>query len=288
MPARFRRWAAVGVVVGVGACLSAGAGGERLKTRHSETLGLEAGQTATVAAKCPRGTRSLSGGFETDFVNPAEPALVSGYGSRKRGARTWEARAWNHNDIGWDGEVTGLAYCRNEKLATRTKSTEVEGTGGVLGNYHTGSIEAKCPRGTKAISGGFDHPDFLVGLNPAFIDAYESRKTGKRSWRTSGQNVGEPAGELVAQVVCHEGKALKTRRATEAIPPFEPTEVAVKCKRGQRVVSGGFAFEVPREGSTFGPVVTDSHKQGKRIWVTTFDNTNETDEVTAYAYCERP
>ena len=259
------------------------AAGERLKTK-SQTVDVDSNESETATPKCKRGTRAISGGFETDPVQAGGmTAWVLPYESRKRGRRSWEATGANAGSL--EGELTAYVYCRDEKVKSKTDTADVDGSSG--GGFDTESATAKCARGMKAVSGGFDNPDFSIG-GGTLIFPYESLKQGKRKWTASGQNLGTAEGEVLAQVNCREGEGLNTRRESETIASLEAADVAVKCKRGDRVVSGGFAIENPfSTAPDFGPYVYASRKRGKRTWVTSFFGYSpNSEDVTAYAYCE--
>jgi hypothetical protein len=125
-------------------------------------------------------------------------------------------------------------------------------------------------------------------MDAPLIFPYESLKQGGRKWRASGQNLGSGDGELLAQVNCREAEKLGTKQKSETIASLEDAEVAVKCKRGDRVVSGGFAIGNPFDpGGDYGPYVYASRKQGRRTWVRSFFGYSpNSEQVTAYAYCE--
>jgi hypothetical protein len=109
-----------------------------------------------------------------------------------------------------------------------------------------------------------------------------SRMAGKKQWETAAINYGDPD-TLTAQVNCHEGKGLKTKSVSETTSALS-TELIAKCKKSQRVISGGFATS--DRVSKGGPFVQESRKQGKRKWVVTVFDAGST-EATAYAYCEK-
>jgi hypothetical protein len=271
------------VVLGTAALLATGAAGERLKTK-SQTVEVDGAESETATAKCKRGTRAISGGFETEpFQTGGISPWVLPYESQKGGRRSWKATG--ANAASEQGELTSYAYCRDEKVKSRSDTAEVEGSSG--GDFDTGSATARCPRELKAVSGGFDNPDFSIE-GGALIFPYESVKQGGRKWTASGQNLGMAEGDVLAQVNCREGERLKTRKESETIASLEAADVAVKCKRGDRVVSGGFAIENPfSTAPDYGPYVYASRKQGKRTWVTSFFGYSPgSEDVTAYAYCE--
>lgn len=75
-----------------------------------------------------------------------------------------------------------------------------------------------------------------------------------------------------------------TKSKTAIASGGAPTDAVARCKRGQRVVSGG--FETENFASEGGPFVYASRKQGRRGWLVRVFAT-EPEEFTAYAYCEK-
>jgi hypothetical protein len=87
-------------------------------------------------------------------------------------------------------------------------------------------------------------------------------------------------------VNCRKGKGLKTRKAERAVTPSDEFfELERKCKRDQRVVSGGFAV-VPElsEGGESGIFPLVSIKVGRRGWH--LEGLAQ-EEATVFAYCEK-
>jgi hypothetical protein len=273
-----RRFAVLACVAGA-LTLAIGIGvatGSKLKTRSaSETL--SADEFDSVTARCKKGTKAISGGFQGDS-NPDDPgsAAILPFMSRADGGRKWTSAGLN---VGSAGELTSFAYCRDQKIKRRSSQTELSGG-------ETDTVTARCPRGTKVASGGFENPDFILGdFDQTTIYPFESMKTGQREWSVSGTNIGNVAGDLVAQVNCHEGKGLKTFDEELSITAEGIHDVEAECGGGRRVVSGGFDYSLEPSKIAF---VFSSHKIGKRTWAVEavdFEATPAT--LTAYAYCEK-
>jgi hypothetical protein len=197
------------------------------------------------------------------------------YMSRAEGGRKWTSGL----NSAEPGELTSFAYCRDQKIKRRSSETTVSGGGA------TETVTARCPRGTKVASGGFDNPDFGVGEGGATaIVPSESLKTGKRAWSVSGKNLGDVSGELATQVTCQKGQGLKTF-AEELSIGIGIRDVQVECSGDRRVVSGGFDYSIEPTEVAF---VIASHKAGKRTWeVKAMNFEHPTAALTAYAYCEK-
>jgi hypothetical protein len=273
---------AVVAVMGTG-ILALGASGlatAGLKTK-SATTSVGEREADSIEAKCKRGAKAISGGFyaEESIVGDNPFNLI--FESQKTGGRRWESAAYNAGN--GPASLTSLVYCRDEKVKRSSSET-------TLSDSETGSVTAKCPRGTKALSGGFSTENFFVGLVDARAPLpFESRLSSKREWTASARNLGNLSGTFSAQVVCHEGKRLKTTTDSTAAPDDGTYDLVATCKRGTRAVSGGFESSIPPQGEG-GPWAFSSQRQGKRHWavsffVTYFDGIKAT--FTAYAYCEK-
>jgi hypothetical protein len=154
-------------------------------------------------------------------------------------------------------------------------------------DYGLGSATGKCPQGTKAVSGGFDNPDFDVdfsGMGQTGLIGYESRRQGKRKWTASALNLGDDSGELRVQANCREGEKLKRKQRSEEIDATggaELAEVTARCAKKQRVISGGFSSSDPIDaGGSELALVYGSRKQGKRQWTVSAVLTGE-ETITA-------
>lgn len=275
----------VGAVLLVLALAAAAAALSRAGDSASRTVAQFDNGSAT--ARCKAGTEAISGGFRGEF-NPA--GVVGGnspqlqvYESRLRGDRGWVGSAYN---LGATGDLTSFVDCRARGPREESKTVTVEGTP-FMGASRTGDATARCPAGTRVVSGGFDNPDFRwTGdyESDNRIVPYISRKAGPRSWTVEAANQGGADGTLVAYAYCQDVPSLRTERvtATFTAPPDEVRQgsTVAGCPRGQRVVSGG--FKVVR----LDPHVVASRKVGARRWkVSASAPYPGQTKVTAYAYC---
>jgi hypothetical protein len=202
--------------------------------------------------------------------------------SLRDGGRGWTASA--HHYVGTGEEsLTSFAYCRDQKVKSKRATVSVDPA-------EVESVTARCKRGTKALSGGFDGERvdiFNTGDSPWFW-VIRSVKEGKRKWTVEAYNVGGVPGDLTASVVCGEGKALKTAEAdtTQSPPGLGVETVEAQCRRSQRVVSGGFDLSV--DWQTTGAWANASHKAGKRGWhLESVEAGGAMHTITAFAYCEK-
>ena len=242
----------------------------------------------TATARCKPGDSAISGGFRGEFdasevVSGNSPQLQV-IESRLKPERGWASSAFN---VGGTGDLTTYVYCGPRGPSAASTSTTVDGTP-FMGTTSTGGATARCPAGTKVISGGFDNPSFRVtgdyGTDTRLIP-YLSRRSGPREWTVEAANFGGADGRLVAYAYCQDVPAprAKRQRATFTAPMDEVVAGAVvaRCARGQRVLSGGFKLTGPE------PHLVASRRARRRGWkVTGAVGYPGQVTVTAYAYCE--
>jgi hypothetical protein len=271
---RFAIWACVlgtaTLAVGIVGTALAGKG---LKTK-SDTESADLAETVSPTARCGQGTKAVSGGFEAEF-DPSGPVLLISE-SRRTGGREWTSTAINVTGV--SGDLTSFAYCRDQKLKTKSKTTEVD-----PGDLD--SVTARCKQGEKAFSGGFEADEYdLSGTTPVFVPT-ESLKQGKREWTVAAYNAGSEDGDLTAYVHCRKGKSVKTKQAEETKSTGELESAEARCSSKQRVVSGG--FDTDANFTSTGAYPVESKKVGKRAWEVAAYGIGAPADLTAYAYCEK-
>ena len=271
------------LLVALGPLLVAGQAlaGERLRVvSASAELGVQ--QNGSVKATCPPGTRVVSGGFASDFSDPpVNFPFIQIDASHRSGRRSWTSSGFNDGNAA--GDLRSFAYCRDQSL-TAVRST----VPAPVGQFVTAT--ARCPRGTKVISGGFKaSPIDTVGDTPVLYVS-ESRRAGKRKWEASAFSDGNEAGELTATASCDRARKPKARSASTTlsdVPPNTPFDAATaRCRRGERVVAGGFGS--PDDSGSATPKFMASKRAGRRRWIASgfYGNIGAPIEITSYAYCE--
>jgi hypothetical protein len=147
----------------------------KLKTK-SATVTIPHGEYGSAIARCPRGGEAVSGGFDAEISTSFDGAFP--HESRRVGKRKWivTAKAFNN---GSPAELSAYAYCAKRKLGLKSKS-QSQTTSSASVNL---SETARCPKGRKAISGGFGSS---VGIEFGIpIEPFESQRAGGRVWRAS-------------------------------------------------------------------------------------------------------
>ena len=173
------------------------------------------------------------------------------------------------------------------EVATAGRLKTRSATGTVPDQQH-GAAEAVCPKGTKAVSGGFKTEFFGVDLDFPFIPIEASRRARSRGWTSSGFNDGTAEGDLTSFAYCRKQK-LKADTDTVPAPVGEFVTASAACPAGTKIVSGGFeASPVDTVGTTPVLYVSESRRASKRRWeASAFSNGNEEGELEAAAYCAK-
>ena len=212
--------------------------------------------------------RAVSGGFFGEFDPPAQTSLP--FISTREGESEWRFRAGN---LGMDpADATAYVYCakKNRFPKLRQASEDETADPGELE-----SVTAECPGSRRAVSGGFEFPDSISIVT-------RSMRSGKGSWTV---DVLSAAGtiEVEAFAYCAKNIKLKARSAETTLSGGAAETEQARCKRKERVVSGG--FDTDSDGTTTVGIGTASRRAGKRAWEVTASANSDPQELTAYAYC---
>lgn len=165
--------------------------------RRSEEETLSGGETETLTARCPQGTKVASGGFDNpDFVLNGTNIAIFPNESMKTGKREWTVSASNLAPD--SGELVAQVNC-HERKGLKTADEDV-----FITEAGVHDVVAKCAAGRRVVSGGFDY-----SLEPslgAFV--FSSHKIGKREWEIKAIDVIDEA-TLTAFAYCEKKKKAK-------------------------------------------------------------------------------
>ena len=268
------RIALTGVVLGALGTVAIASGAAQTKTAE---ITLAPGELGTASAKCKRGTQATSGGFNVPGFTADTEIFLLTTASVREGRRTWSSSAENAPTSPNSGRLVDFAYCSRGigRVTTKTESSTNVPNGGLE------TLTPRCPRGSEAVSGGFETP----GSGQNQVAVLESRRIKDRAWRVTGEGTSLSEARLNAFVNCAKEKlGLSAKRATDRTSQ-DITDLAAtaRCKKGQRAVSGGFA--VKGEGAYV--TVFRSRRAGKRGWKAAAANYSGDDPATwnVHAYC---
>lgn len=187
------------------------------------------GQISTADAVCPSGLQAVGGGFSAPFDGTNAVGVTSSYRSS---TSTWTVSGV---DQGGSGSVTSYAYCRRSKPAITNFSASSPLASGF---GHNTLVEADCPPGVPAVSGGFQTS---TGPLPAQAVTVESSAGGGPVpggtpsvgyWHVTAENNAGGAQTVTAHVYCMGGIKLPAVRQDQAfatVPLFGSFSQASSC-----------------------------------------------------------
>lgn len=251
------------------------------KTKQA-TEDIATGESGSATATCKKGTRAVSGGFDAPGFTPDgfSGSFVQTFASQRSSKREWTSTAGNFI-LAEDGTLVDYAYCTDELPKLKAVSETI-----TLDSAEVDSVEARCPKGGEAVSGGFAAPG--EPFDNAF--PFASRRAGKRRWVVTGYGAGAGS-ELTAYAYCAKDKLGLRRKLASSSTTEDEVNVSdvARCKKGQRVVSGGFAssIDTTKEAQNLFVEPFQSLREGKRGWRAGTANYTDgpTVEWDVYAYC---
>jgi hypothetical protein len=156
-------------------------------------------------ATCPGASEVISGGFASPGFSANGPQVLT-LTSKRVGKNQWRVEGFNMGGINSDGSsqqdfpgtLVAYAYCLNDAppIITRQKSTMTGQKGKAK------AIKVWCPRGMKALSGGFDG-NLYLSANPTAAGAIASKRVGRgRAWHLSAISISERSAKISAYAYC--------------------------------------------------------------------------------------
>ncbi len=200
--------------------------------------------TASLEAKCPKGTHATGGGFKETPPNVITLGVV--FESRKIDQRTWRSSVQlaDHGAETGKVKVTAFAYCRAGAPVTAERSKSVT----IPSANVKGSVTASCPAGKEAVAGGFQTPPPGISGTAGTRNAITgSARRGNDAWKVQAVSGVFGAAEHTAYVYCanrgpdsvRSGKG-KVKNPANATKFNRGSALSAPCPRGQSVLAGGF------------------------------------------------
>ena len=150
-------------------------------------------RSAVLGAKCTNGTKPISGGFYGELNRGGATTQVIAHRSRRAGKRSWEVAVGNLG--GNPGGLRSFVYCHKGDALNRAKATELVGGSS---EFTVTDVVARCKRGSRAISGGFDTPP-ASGEQASVL---ASHRVGKRGWLVRAATALPQSEPLTAYAYC--------------------------------------------------------------------------------------
>ena len=255
-------------------------GGDKLRTDTASATAAGAFDPVAATATCPKGTRVVSGGYTTSAPSmPNHWLNVSE--SQRVGERAWRVAGAEHF-AGVD-TLTAYAYCQafRGKITTRSAQIAMPGTADA-----SAVVQASCPSGTRAISGGF-----ATELSTASDSSYVSRAiaAGGNRWVVDATRLaGSAARTLHAHAYCADVGVKKRFEDAAVTGPLGSAHTATTpaCPKGTTARGGGFATSTPVGGLLDAALVYESRRVGAS-WTATAAPSSGGTSITLVtdAYC---
>jgi hypothetical protein len=229
----------------------------------------------TATARCERGEHVISGGYQG---GDGEYALAS----RRQGPRGWTVTVQSSSAP----SLIATAYCgTGPRLAghSRTETVIYDGID------NQGAATARCDRGERVVSGGFQTLDAEVDQKD--LAAFKSRRVRARRWRVDAVTDGGANARLRVFAYCRRNVEVKQRSSSEAIGANADGLATARCRPGEGLLSGGYSTSPETDYYNMtGPDLFyhTSFRLGDRGWTArahNYSNSPAGGTITAFAYC---
>jgi hypothetical protein len=185
--------------------------------------------------------------------------------------------------------VAGLAIAAAAGMASGTIKVKTSSITLDIGpEQHQQFATAKCKKGLRAISGGFNGPGFdSSGSEGPYQIPLTSQRDSKREWSSSAYDDGDE-GEFINYVKCSdELPKLKAKTATETVANGERGTATAHCPKSGEAVSGGFVAGIDDVAGDSVVYVSESRRAGKQGWRVAGLGSIDPLDLTAVAYCAK-
>ncbi len=275
---RIGRW----VLAATALCAMATAAVALGAVQRRASVSIPANQGGSATAKCDSDQVALAAGFGT---SPWDPSTSNGgpiarIGSQPAGKRAIKTTAINFNQSD-AGTLYSYAYC-----GKRAKPPTVASSDTQLEPNSIGTVLAKCPEGSRVISGGFGTDNSVVTLT--------SKKSGNRGWKVEGFYIaqtkakGSAEATLSAYAICKSPGPKLTTESKDTTVSQSLRTTNVRCSNGSKAVSGGFDgnIQASNSGLDAAGALTSKRFDKARGWTTEGISTGQPEAtLTTYAYC---
>jgi hypothetical protein len=233
------------------------------------------GTTGRAVARCPKGSRVVSGGW---FITDPEETELLVYKSKRLRKRGWVVSAIQATANSFYSDLLALAYCdRDAPRERRVSTTRTVASG------ETGTAAAECPKGKKAVAGGFSVPPTRFNERGFPI---ESRRIRKRTWRTV-VHAPYPAGARVTVYAYCSRRVGHLRKRSRSSPIGNIGDYAEtssrRCPRRIGARAGGFSIRNKTDALYSIPLSVDDDERRWRVSARNLGGPPS--ELRSFAYC---
>lgn len=259
-----------------------GAGPLRSLSLRSKTSSITTGdEVQRLTVRCAGKSYPIGGGM---FASPSPDPLTREGVYPHSYERLGVQRGWHVNPVLVDPDrttttprsVTIQVMCGRGLVPTESPHKTIFVKPG-----QTRSAIARCPKGTKVFSGGYQRADFRT---PSGSFPIESKAVGSSSWRVTGRAFGAFGGEITAIAYCAPDKEAKVKTVSASTPILLNQFAQVttpSCPGGTRLIAGGFSTN----GAT-GIFSEGGHFDSAGTWTAGgFGYFGPASSYSAYGYC---
>jgi hypothetical protein len=255
-------------------------GGAKLRTATASATVAGAFTPVEAIATCPKGTKVVAGGYTTSAPSmPSNWLNVSV--SQRVGPRSWRVAGAEY--FAGTDTLTTYAYCQAFRGKISARSTQVA----VPTTADAGAVvQTSCPKGTKAISGGFS-----TEIANVSDSTYVSRSiaAGGNRWVVDATRLSGSSGRsLFAHAYCAPAPVKNRFEDAAVTGPLGTAHTATTpaCPKGMTALGGGFATSTPAGGLLNAALVYETKRAGAG-WSTTAAPSSGGTSITlvSAAYC---
>jgi hypothetical protein len=245
---------------------------------------IPAGQIGSATAECDPGQVALAAGFG---ISPWDPNTSNGgpiarLGSQPAGKSAIKTTAFNFNNTA-AGTLYSYAYCGKRAKPPKIVSSDTQ-----VQPNSVATVQAKCPEGSRVISGGFATDNTVVTLT--------SKRSGNRGWKVEGFYIGQTKTKgsaeatLSAYAICKSPGPTLTTESKDTTVSNSLKTTNVRCSNGSKAVSGGFDgnLKASGQGLDAAGALFSKRFDHARGWTTEGISTGQPQAtLTTYAYCRK-
>jgi hypothetical protein len=233
----------------------------------------------TVVARCPKGTKAVSGGYTTSVPQLSSHWFTVSESIMTSNGNGWRVSGTEHSVAPATDTVTAHAYCEQRQRSLLTGSTIRTDFIPSEPGKTTGNT-AQCPEATKVVSGGF-----TTGDPGAYF--YSSFGSG-RNWGVSVTRVSgtfESGYDVLGFCVRAKVKTVSAAQSLTGPAGTMSAALATPCPKGSALLGGGFQTSQPVLALENAALVFDDSLAGKAWRVSAVSTGGMPETVTAFGYC---
>jgi hypothetical protein len=237
------------------------------------------GPVTTVVARCPKGTKALSGGYTTSVPQVSSHWFAVSESIMSSKGDAWRVSGTEHFAAPATDTVTAHVYCEKRRRpllnGTTIRSDFIPSEPGRI----TGNT-AQCPEATKVLSGGFTTHDPGAYF---FASSGSGRNWGVGATRVTGTS--ESGFDVLGFCVPAKIRMISAGQPLVGPAGTTATALATPCPKGTLLLGGGFQTSQPVLALENAALVYDDSLAANAWRVSAVSTSGAPESVTAFGYC---